>query len=238
MRGNQKNINYKVKWTPEFAYAIGLLTTDGNLSKDGRHLNFTSKDLFLIRIFKHCMNLKNIKIGKKASGFTTKKKYYYVQFSNVRLYRELLKIGLSPKKSKILSAVLIPSKYFFDFLRGCFDGDGSSYGYWDPRWPNSFMFYITFYSGSLSHIKWLRTRLKSLLKINGHITSGKRVWQLKYAKQESKILIPKMYYNKKLPLLERKYKKIKDHLKKNDQAIKNRGLNLDGRVMKLVDICA
>lgn len=237
MRGSQKNINYKIKWTPEFAYAIGLLTTDGSLSKDGRHIEFTSKDLELVKTFKRCMNLTNTKIGTKTSGFTDKR-YPRIQFSNIRLYRELLKIGLSPNKSKTLSTVSTPNKYFFDFLRGCFDGDGSSYGYWDPRWPNSFMFYITFYSGSLSHIKWLRTRLKSLLKINGHITSGKRVWQLKYAKQELKILIPKMYYNRKLPLLERKYKKIKDHLKKNDQAIKNRELNLDGRVMKLVDICA
>ncbi|MBI4994022.1 hypothetical protein HZC21_00030 [Candidatus Peregrinibacteria bacterium] len=30
------------KWTPALAYAIGLLATDGNLSKDGRHITMTS----------------------------------------------------------------------------------------------------------------------------------------------------------------------------------------------------
>ena len=41
----------KIEWSPDFAYAIGLITTDGNLSPDGRHVNFTSKDLELIKNF-------------------------------------------------------------------------------------------------------------------------------------------------------------------------------------------
>jgi len=32
------------KWTPELAYIVGLITTDGCLSSDGRHLTFTSCD--------------------------------------------------------------------------------------------------------------------------------------------------------------------------------------------------
>jgi len=49
----------KIQWSSNFAYAIGLLTTDGNLSKDGRHLNLTSKDKDLINIFKGCLGIKN-----------------------------------------------------------------------------------------------------------------------------------------------------------------------------------
>jgi len=30
-------------WSADFAYAVGLLTTDGSLSIDGRHINLTSK---------------------------------------------------------------------------------------------------------------------------------------------------------------------------------------------------
>lgn len=33
-----------ITWSPEIAYAVGLLTTDGSLSIDGRHIDFTSKD--------------------------------------------------------------------------------------------------------------------------------------------------------------------------------------------------
>jgi len=32
------------KWTPDLAYAVGLLVTDGNLSGDGRHITLRSKE--------------------------------------------------------------------------------------------------------------------------------------------------------------------------------------------------
>ena len=236
MRGSQKNINYQIKWTPEFAYAIGLLTTDGNLSKDGRHLEFSSKDIQLVKSFKKCMNLTGVKIGIKTDG-RLKKKYPHIQFSNVKLYKWLLKIGLMPNKSKIVKKIKIPDKYFFDFLRGWYDGDGSSFAYWDKRWKSSFMFYITFNSGSLSHLKWIRLKIKNYLKIKGHISKGKRVWILRYAKKESKILIKAIYYKEKLSCLKRKYKKLKNILDIDNKETK-RSLKLSGRVMEPVDIYA
>lgn len=60
MRPRQREI----VWTPELAYAVGLITTDGSLSSDGRHIDFTSNDKELINTFKKCLNLKN-KIRKK-----------------------------------------------------------------------------------------------------------------------------------------------------------------------------
>ena len=216
MRGNQKNKNYKIKWAPEFAYSIGLLTTDGNLSNDGRHINFTSKDIQLLETFKKCMNLNDIKIGMKTSGFTNKR-YLWIQFSNVRLYKWLLGIGLTPNKTKTIGKLKVPNKYFFDFLRGHFDGDGSCSSYWDPRWASSFMFYVKFISASKEHVLWLRSKIKKLLHIEGSLDPQNRygkvyLYQLKYAKQESKKLIPKMYYKENLPCLKRKYKKLKNIL--------------------------
>ncbi len=241
MRGNQKNKNYKIKWNPEFAYATGLLTTDGNLSKDGRHFEFTSKDIQLVRTFKRCMNLNGVKIGTKTSGFDDKK-YPHIQFSNVKLYKELLKIGLMPNKSKRLKELKIPNEYFFDFLRGHFDGDGSCYSYWDKRWNSSFMFYTKFTSASKQHILWIKSKLKNLLRIKGSLDSLRHpekapLYQLKYAKKESKILISKMYYKKNLSCLKRKHKKIKTILEIDNKEV-NRTLKLNGRVMESADIYA
>ena len=238
MRGNQKNKNYKIKWTPEFAYALGLLTTDGNLSKDGRHFDFTSKDIQLVRTFKKCMNLTDVKIGTKTSG-STDKKYPHIQFSNVRLYKELLKIGLMPNKSKKLKELKIPNEYFFDFLRGHFDGDGSCYGYWDKRWSSSFMFYTKFVSASKKHILWLRSKIKKLSGIKGDLSRGGEtpIYQLKYAKKESRILISKIYHKENLPYLKRKYKKLKAFLNIDNEETR-RTLKLNGRVMEPVDIYA
>ncbi|MBZ9578302.1 LAGLIDADG family homing endonuclease [Patescibacteria group bacterium] len=209
MRGSQKNKNYKIKLTPEFAYAIGLLTTDGNLSKDGRHLEFTSNDIQLVKTFKKCMNLIDVEIGTKTSG-STDKRYPRIQFSNVKLYKWLLKIGLMPNKSKAISKLEIPNKYFFDFLRGCFDGDGTIYSFWDSRWHSSFMFYIAFSSASLNFLKWLQEKIKNLCRLNGSIGSaGNNTYLLRYAKEESVILFNKMFYSDNIPFLQRKYEKAR-----------------------------
>lgn len=199
----------KIKWSPEFAYAIGLLTTDGNLSSDKRHMNFTSQDLEQLENLKKCLNIKN-KIGKKARGEERERRYYVLQFGDVVFYRFLLTLGLMSNKSKVLNELKIPDKYFFDFLRGHFDGDGTFYSYWDPRWKSSFMFYTVFISASQKHILWLREKLFLKLKIRGHISKAinNSAYQLKYAKAESLKLLPKMYYDDKVICLLRKKLKI------------------------------
>ncbi|MBI2023773.1 hypothetical protein HYT01_04420 [Candidatus Giovannonibacteria bacterium] len=201
----------KIKWSPKFSYAIGLLTTDGCLSKDGRHIDFTSKDLDLIKIFSFCLGLKN-KIGIKISG--SGRQCGRVQFGDVIFYRFLMGLGLTPEKSKTMSDLDIPEKYFFDFLRGHFDGDGTFYSYYDPRWKNSFMFYTVFASASYDHLVWVRNMVFKLLKIKGHITHSKEhiVWSLKYAKKDSLKILKAMYYEKNITCLKRKHLKIKQVL--------------------------
>ena len=71
-----------------------------------------------------CLNLDS-KISKKKSGYCLHA--HHVQFSHKKLYGELQKIGLEPNKSKSIGALRIPDRYFFDFLRGYFDGDGCVY---------------------------------------------------------------------------------------------------------------
>ena len=129
----------KIRWSADFAYAIGLLVTDGNLSKDNRHISFTSKDYELIENLQIGLGI-NENVGKKARGGEKEKKYFVLEFSDVIFYRFLLSIGLMPAKSKILGEIAVPRLYMMDFLRGHFDGDGSFFSYFDPRWRSSFMF--------------------------------------------------------------------------------------------------
>ena len=199
----------KIKWSPEFAYAIGLLTTDGNLSPDGRHFDFTSQDMEQLINFSRCLGINN-RITSKKSGLTKNKKVTRLQFGDVIFYKFLLGIGLTPNKSKTIGDLNIPNKYFFDFLRGHFDGDGTFYSYWDPRWKSSFMFYTVFISASKKHIDWLRDKLFLKLKIRGHISKAIKnsAYQLKYAKLESLKLLPKIYYDNKVICLLRKKLKI------------------------------
>ena len=208
----------KIKWSPEFAYAIGLLVTDGNLSPDRRHINFTSKDLELIRKFQKSLRI-NLHIGRKSSGSHAHKKYYVIQIGDVLFYRFLLDIGLIPRKTKIIGAIKIPAKYFFDFLRGHFDGDGTFYSYWYSRWRSSFMFYTVFVSASKDHIDWLRGVIFDFVNIKGHITKSVKnsIFQLKYAKAESLKLLPNLYYNKEVICLSRKRLKTEIAIKTNNK---------------------
>jgi len=197
-----------IKWSPEFAYAIGLLVTDGCLSSDGRHIDLTSKDKEQLINYMKCLGIKN-KIGFKKSGYLGKLTMR-VQFSEVIFYNFLFNIGLMPNKSKILGAIAVPDEYFFDFLRGDFDGDGTFYSYWDPRWRSSYMFYTVFASASEKHILWIREEIFQRLDIKGHVTkTGETpMYCIKYAKAESLKLLPKMYYNPGVVCLSRKRKKI------------------------------
>lgn len=197
-----------MRWTANFAYAVGLITTDGSLSKDGRHMNLTSKDIDQIQTFKNILNLEN-KIGVKYSSHSRKKEYYQIQFGDVKLYRFLVSIGLTSNKSKTIGVLEIPDMYFTDFLRGHLDGDGCTYSYWDPRWKSSFMLYTSFISASLQHVEWIRDKIQEIYQINGKIKfSGKSVYQLMYAKTASIKLLKLIYYKKNIPCLKRKHSKI------------------------------
>lgn len=209
---NKMNTKVNISWSNNSAYAIGLITTDGNLSKDGRHIVFVSKDLSLVKLFKKCLKLKN-RISIKTSGYSKGKgKYYFIQFGNVTFYRKLLSIGLSPNKSKTIKELTIPKRYFADFLRGHLDGDGTIHSYNDPIYHNSRRLYITFISASKAHIRWLRYQISKLYGIVGKIRIVPRAWKLVFAKKASKSLVHILYYNQNLPYLRRKRNIVENYL--------------------------
>lgn len=207
----------EVVWSPELAYAIGLIATDGSLSTDGRHLDFTSKDLEQIQNFVRCLGLGHIAVGEKNKK--GKSRAYRVQWGDVVLYDFLLDIGLMPNKTRKLGVLAIPDVYFFDFLRGGFDGDGSFHSYFDPRWRSSFMWYLSFTSASPPHVLWLQETIRRLLGPKGHISkvpaSEKRneIWTLRYAKKESLEVIEAMYLTGCSIHLKRKRLKIERALR-------------------------
>ena len=88
-------------WSHNLAYLVGLIASDGSLSKDGRHIDFTSKDFDQIQTFAGILGLKN-KIGDKSSSYGKGRKYFRIQFSDVKFYRFLLMIGLFPNKTKTI----------------------------------------------------------------------------------------------------------------------------------------
>ncbi|MCX6760074.1 MAG: hypothetical protein NTW46_01895, partial [Candidatus Nealsonbacteria bacterium] len=196
------------KWNADLAYIIGLITTDGCLSKDGRHIAMRSSEPQLLETFKKCLKISNKISTTRGSGFTNNDSYI-VQFGDVQFYRWLLKIGLFPCKTYTIGKIEIPDKYFRDFLRGHLDGDGSVWTYKD-RW-NTFKnpkyvydrIWVRFMSASRKHMEWLEKRINKLFLLKGHSNERKptrndqttSMWELKFAKKESVKLLSNLYYS-------------------------------------------
>lgn len=194
----------KIKWSPNFAYAIGLITTDGNLSINGRSINFTTKDYDLVCDFKTCLNIDN-KISKKGSGDSKIKKYYFIQFGDKNFYEFLVLIGLMPAKSKKLKNLQIPLEYFADFLRGCVDGDGNIRvcSHPESKYPQ---LKLRLFSASPIFLQWIHSEIKKHVAINGGWTEYyNRVYILNYAKTDAKKILKFIYYDDKVLRLHRKY---------------------------------
>lgn len=145
----------------------------------------------------------------KTSGYTGLKDYYRVQFGDVNFYNWLCQAGLSPHKSKTIREIQVPDKYFFDFLRGSFDGDGSIHAFWDKRWHSSYVYYIQFASASYEHLTWLQTKINKLSGALGRIQPANRSYQLTFAKHGTRTIFGKMFYRDDLPYLKRKFVKAK-----------------------------
>lgn len=212
-RGARPKGKVNIVWSSNFAYAIGLLVSDGCVSNSGRHITFVSKDIEQIKNYMKCLAI-NVHIGTTTSGYKNVKAFR-VQFGDVLFHSFLRNIGVHPAKSKTVGKVAIPKEYFFDFLRGSYDGDGCFYSYWDPRWRSSHMFYLTFSSASLIHVQWLREEIEQRLAVKGHISKSKNsrsIYNLRYAKKEALEIIQKMYYSPSTVYLSRKRMKIEKAL--------------------------
>ncbi len=201
----------KIEWSPDFAYVIGLIATDGNLSSDGRKIFFTSKDYELVFIYKKILILTN-SIGRKSRGVESEKKYYVVQFGDVLFYKFLLSIGLTPKKSKTIGVLDIPEELFFDFLRGCIDGDGNIHAFVHPESSN-LQLRIRLCSASRIFLNWIHEQTIKY-DIKGYIQVRKDIFVLTFAMGASKKLLSKIYYEGFKYCLTRKYLLAKEYLNK------------------------
>ncbi len=162
----------------DFWYFIGLITTDGNLSKDSRHIDLTSANLKHLQTIKKIFKIKNM-IGKKYNS--SKMISYRIQFSSIVFYKYLLKIGLKSNKSKSLNRIKVPKKYFNDFLRGVIDGDGNIQHWKHPQNGHN-QCSLRIVSASKIFIKWLQLSIKNINRCAGKIYEENNRYILKYGK--------------------------------------------------------
>lgn len=103
--------------TKQTAYLLGYICADGCISKDGK-LMFATKDKILLekinRVFQS-----NKSIKKYGNG-----KYFRLEFCSHEIKDSLLKLRIIPKKPLRAYPSNLSKKFYPDFVRGYFDGDG------------------------------------------------------------------------------------------------------------------
>jgi hypothetical protein len=211
-RGPDVPRSSSIDWSPEVAYAVGLIATDGNLSRDGRHLTMSSKDVGLLETFRSCLGLR-AQISKARGGSGSRS--HCIQWSHRSFYEFLVSIGLTPAKSLTLGPLRIPAGIFADFLRGCIDGDGSVSVYTDryhasknPKYVYQRL-YVVLFSASPAFLLWIRDTVERLVGVHGAVEVRREAgrspaWCLRYAKRESLVVLRWIYYAPQIPCLERK----------------------------------
>jgi len=131
------NKNFFKDWTSEMSYILGFVVADGCVGvkgirkRDGGKryfFNITSKDKLHLGKIKRAM-IAHQKIGSKISGYTGRKDCYFIQIGHQEICKDLINLGILPRKTHNLNSIKVPKQYFPDFVRGFFDGDGTVYIY-------------------------------------------------------------------------------------------------------------
>ena len=169
------------RWSPDMAYLLGVICADGCLVEhaNGYHtLNITSKDLDWLQQLKRTLRAEQ-KICRKERG-------YQLQIRNQIIYRSLLDLGLTPRKSKTLQLPTVAPEVFPDFVRGVFDGDGTVWFWQDPRWKHPWQLKASFYSGSRIFLEDLRVQLGQHARLSASsLTMLPTAFELRYCIADS-----------------------------------------------------
>jgi hypothetical protein len=227
--GRRRSTVAQPQWTPRLAYAVGLIATDGCITR-GRNLGFVSADRELVRHLLDCLGKNNrISRVRGRTGGT----YYRAQIGDAAFCSWLMTIGIEPRKSLTIGPLDAPDKYLFTVVRGLLDGDGSIINkmaradvgrrndyYWE-------YLQTKFVCGSRPHLEWLRESLTRSLGIQGLIITraarGNRhaSYTLRYGKLASHRLLPQIYGDHSAPRLSRKWRVWADYVRRHP------GLGLD-----------
>lgn len=198
------NENFFCQWSPEMAYVLGLLITDGCVSKTGV-ISLSMNDRELLEKVKKVMgSAHNITPSKHQKGL------YYFHFAREKLVEDLCKFGIFPRKSLTVKFPDVPQDFLTHFIRGVFDGDGSVS--FDKRCSKS-PIRTGFYSGSKDFIEKLEENLEKLglpkRNISQQKTKNGIYYGIKYGHYNSLQLFHILYKNTQNGLfLERKYRRF------------------------------
>ena len=202
------NENFFSKWSPKMAYILGLLMTDGCLSKAQKgsyviSLCLNDKEL-LEEVAKAMDSDHPITLSRHQNGL------YIFKFGREKLIQDLMRLGMKLRKSLDLKFPNVPKEYLRDFIRSVFDGDGCVFY---RQGAKARLLNTSFVGGSKNFIYGIGKALQELGMPEKRIYEHRQkntYYTLRYGHTDSIVLYKIMYDNFKKDLyLRRKYDKFR-----------------------------
>jgi len=188
-------------WLPNMAYVLGFICADGSIQlNDGNRkhrLHVASTDFQVVEDIRKALDVENNLKQMKRSGRWNSPRYkplYYFSVGSNRMVEGLVSLGLSPRKSYDLKPIDVPDEYFWDFLRGYTDGDGSIKV---SERGNCRKLVVSWGSGSWMFIEDLRQKLNGVLDLNSSLSKDNRknFLQLSYFGSSAMKILDRVYEN-------------------------------------------
>ena len=194
------NQDYFKTWSNNMAYILGFWYADGCIY-GGKMFDITlhKKDKYIIKKIAQELDYQGPildYVDRQACR---------INFSCKVIYNDLIALGGTERKSKILQFPNIPIEFLPDFIRGYFDGDGSVYNVKGKRINTNFA------CGSNKFLQSLLQLLKKEAGIEGGSISIANQ-SLTFGKKDSIKLGNYIYQNNPELYLLRKYEKFKQYL--------------------------
>lgn len=198
-----ENINSEEK-----AYWLGFLAADGCVFGNYIRISLQKQDQRHLEKFRDFLQANSIKISEEThQNKNQKNKYYTFSIGCKKMVEDLKRLGITERKSLTLKPPigLISEKYYLDWIRGFFDGDGGiSYSVKNNRWQS--------YANSTKEVlQWIVDTLELNTKPFNQKHYGKldNVWRIHF---NGRINVykawNKMYHNDTATIyLDRKYQK-------------------------------
>ena len=139
LRAQETDEGFFDRWSPEMAYVLGVVASDGNLSP-GRNqspsiptttttgrLSIFQNERELLEKVRALMksNTRILHRQRKTYGKVVAGEIYYFHINSDRIFDRLVALGIGPAKSNTIRFPAMPAEYERHFIRGCWDGDGS-----------------------------------------------------------------------------------------------------------------
>lgn len=199
------NDNYFDEENPNMAYYLGFIAADGTVSKDGNQIKIGLSSVdknFLERMREELSIEKEIFTYETANGFSVSE----LSFTSARIKQKLAEYNIVPRKTYSFSfPTKLDRKYWIDFIRGYFDGDGSI----STAGPHAIRFQICAHKREvLETIVNFFYEEYNIPKVNIQIAQREKnnLYYFQYSTSSTKEIYNKLYYPNCI-CLPRKYEK-------------------------------